>query len=394
MIVVTVFMTILSVRQFFPGHYTFDVYKMNITSNKYEIVNELTNINVNQDGNFDFNEYGIRKPEELQQQGQFARTQLSEDTYASPKIYNDFQNPFVVWTIIVLFFIFCAITIFGIVIMKFNIKKIGFYMFHAGFVLLLAGSLLYHFTGIKRLETYTIGVADAYRAQLDSVLKSSAFQEEDFFANFDSFEVVVNDFKIEKYDVVYNVSKVKYNYLYDADHDHDAEDDHSHDPELEIEQRLLSDIENVNGYYDFKEYGKKSQQELIQNNEAVSMFLDSDNTVIAHPQKQMDKYYEAELLIYPEGKDVITEKLAVNHTRRINGWKIYLMSYAPAGSENPETITMLFKYDPGEYITLVGIWLTMIGAFAICFKKPIGDLLDKIQSKNGNTPQRKGGKNK
>lgn len=84
-----------------------------------------------------------------------------------------------------------------------------------------------------------------------------------------------------------------------------------------------------------------------------------------------DKYYEATLMIGPEGtRDIYYEPLIVNKPYREGGWKIYLMGYdGTTGS----TVSLLMKRDPGEYISLSGITMLIIGCIIMClFRKKEG----------------------
>lgn len=87
-------------------------------------------------------------------------------------------------------------------------------------------------------------------------------------------------------------------------------------------------------------------------------------------EEKMDKWYEATLLIVPNGTREIKEKiLTVNNPVRQSGWKIYLMNYDKA---TESSVQLMMKYDPGEYVSLMGIWFTIVGAFLMCFKKRNG----------------------
>ncbi len=87
----------------------------------------------------------------------------------------------------------------------------------------------------------------------------------------------------------------------------------------------------------------------------------------------VDKYYEATLRIMPEGSREIEEHaLIVNGTHRESGWKIYLMNYDRMGQS---AVQLMLKYDPGEYISLAGIWLAIGGSVVMCLlrKREAGD---------------------
>lgn len=49
------------------------------------------------------------------------------------------------------------------------------------------------------------------------------------------------------------------------------------------------------------------------------------------------------------------DELSVNHTIRKNGWRIYLMSYSE------QYVNLMFRYDPGETLVKVGVWMTAAG---------------------------------
>lgn len=80
---------------------------------------------------------------------------------------------------------------------------------------------------------------------------------------------------------------------------------------------------------------------------------------------QTDKYYEATLVITDaKTRETSEVALTVNNPYRKNGWKIYLMSHY-----NQSLLNIMFKKDPGEYASLVGIWAMIIGSFMMCFTK-------------------------
>lgn len=77
-----------------------------------------------------------------------------------------------------------------------------------------------------------------------------------------------------------------------------------------------------------------------------------------------DKYYEATLMIVPEGtRDVTNLPLVVNKPYRIDGWKIYLMGY---DGTTGTTVSLLFKRDPAEFVSTTGLWMIIVGAVIMC----------------------------
>lgn len=80
-----------------------------------------------------------------------------------------------------------------------------------------------------------------------------------------------------------------------------------------------------------------------------------------------DKHYEATLMIMEGGtRDVKEIQLSVNNPHRQNGYKIYLMNYDRI---TESAVQLSFKYDPAEYISLSGIWFTIIGSVIMCLMR-------------------------
>jgi len=79
-----------------------------------------------------------------------------------------------------------------------------------------------------------------------------------------------------------------------------------------------------------------------------------------YPDTEVDKWYEVKVTVNRSGIPE-NEILAVNNPVRANGWKMYLIDYSG------KSIGVLFKYDPGEYISLMGLWMIISGSFIMCF---------------------------
>ena len=58
-------------------------------------------------------------------------------------------------------------------------------------------------------------------------------------------------------------------------------------------------------------------------------------------------------------------QISVNKPVRKNGYKIYLMGFSGTGDN--VSVSMLMKRDPGEYISLIGIFCIILGSFICCF---------------------------
>ena len=83
------------------------------------------------------------------------------------------------------------------------------------------------------------------------------------------------------------------------------------------------------------------------------------------------KHYEATVeLLYPDGKTE-TRSLSVNHTLRVNGWKLYLMDVGIDEVYGYEKVHVTFKRDPAEWLSTLGIIFTILGTFLMCFGKSL-----------------------
>lgn len=82
------------------------------------------------------------------------------------------------------------------------------------------------------------------------------------------------------------------------------------------------------------------------------------------------KWYDSELII--NGSDG-QERLgwAVNHPVRYGGWKFFLMGC----NDTADVVVMQCKKDPGEFISLAGIWMIIGGSVLMCLirKRKAGD---------------------
>ena len=261
----------------------------------------------------------------------------------------DFDNPQILWSLIVLLAIFVVIQILCLFSYQFRPGKIGFYVFHIGLVAVLAGSLIYHVTGIKIAGTFYVNAEGSSSDAQVQMIKSNLLKGEDYTANFNSFYFGVTDFTVEYYEPVYDVYRIL-------------------DAEGKETERILSDVEiNSQGVYDFGEYGTRTEEEMM---------VDGDHTIvyfadhIAAVPRSSVRYYggDVTLIDLDNGREVTQEVIEVNKPLRINGWKIYLMGY----EETYHAASFVFKYDPAESIQLVGYWMLIVGAFLMVLIRPKG----------------------
>lgn len=124
----------------------------------------------------------------------------------------------------------------------------------------------------------------------------------------------------------------------------------------------------------------KRQEPDASGNEYVKLDFDmgvSDFKVEKYPAEdglpESDKYYEATLMIVPDGtREVTAVPLIVNKPYRVGGWKIYLMGYDGGAGE---TVSLMMKKDPAEFVETAGLWMVIAGAVVMCLlkKREAGD---------------------
>ena len=90
----------------------------------------------------------------------------------------------------------------------------------------------------------------------------------------------------------------------------------------------------------------------------------ADFNINYYPDTIIASRYEAILMFYnanafaPEYIPLVVNKPVMQ-----NGWRIYLMGHNPAN----ESVNLFLKNNPGELLTLIGLWSIIIGTVIICF---------------------------
>ena len=87
------------------------------------------------------------------------------------------------------------------------------------------------------------------------------------------------------------------------------------------------------------------------------------------------KWYDGQLMIVDKGeREPQYIDWAVNHPVRHGGWKIYLMGLSYNNDGTP-WVTLQMKKDPGELLSLAGIWMLLGGSVMMCLikKRKAGD---------------------
>ena len=90
-----------------------------------------------------------------------------------------------------------------------------------------------------------------------------------------------------------------------------------------------------------------------------------ESIVTEYYESGQPKHYEATLVLVDRSTRETVEKvsLTVNHPVRIDGLKFYLMD-APEGGNS---VKLLVKDNPGEYVVIAGAVILMVGTFVMCF---------------------------
>lgn len=196
-----------------------------------------------------------------------------------------------VWVVFILaaFVVIQVICLFTVK-RKFDLYKVGFYIFHVGIVLLLCGCFIYYIAG----DVINVSVPVDSSAVYSEIKREGPDKNGNDILKLD-FGLGVSDFRVERYEA--------------------SED-----------------------------------------------------------AAESDKYYETTLLIMPEGtRNIERVSLSVNNPHRESGWKIYLMNYDRI---TESSVQLMLKNDPGEYISLAGIWMMIGGTVIMCLlkKRKAGDI--------------------
>lgn len=253
------------------------------------------------------------------------------------------------WLMVFVLANFVVIMIIGIVLEKFHLRKIGFYALHIGLVLVLIGSFMYFLKGQSYQMTFPVDTSGYY-----TVIATTEENEKlDLL-----MDIKVVDAVTEYYSPTYSIYHIN--------------------TETQTMELVESDLELVDGYLDLGPYGGTNMSEAEINaalttnpTTGSTYYYITSNTALI--QSITPSYYEAKFILasaeYEEyyGSEDTPLSLTVNHPLRKGGWKIYLL--AVSGSGEGAYVTFLFKKDPGEIVTYIGIGLLVIGSFISCFMR-------------------------
>ena len=150
---------------------------------------------------------------------------------------------------------------------------------------------------------------------------------------------------------------------------------------------LLTNLTQTKAYVvvDGADVGVK-RTDIVQDGETGKTLLSFDHLICVEnygttyydEAKTSPKSYEATVGLYDKAskEPAGTKKLSMNRPARIDGYKVYLMNLYPEGGTagpNGEIlyphggVGLLFKHNPGEYVTIYGFAVSLAGVFLSCF---------------------------
>ncbi len=225
-----------------------------------------------------------------------------------------FNGPAIVFVLVayVAIQVLCIVNIRG----SLTVYRIGFYVLHCGLILMLCGMFIYYIKGDK-VENVSVPVSEDTYSRIQRA----------------STDIDISD-----------------------EMNNDASDDDSGNSRDSSDSRESSDS-----------IGGNSEAKYVE----LDFALGVSSFEVEKYEDGSDKFYDAKLKLVKRGvADPIYETFRVNHPVRVNGWKIYLMNYeeTPSG----KVVYIMLKNNPGEYITLAGIWMTIIGGFIMCLLRKRG----------------------
>lgn len=253
------------------------------------------------------------------------------------------------WVMVVTLGIFTVLMIVCILLEKFHIRKMGFYLLHIGLVLLLIGCFAYFMNGQKYTLTFQRDPNNYY------MVTAPVEDGEPLDLGMD---IKIMDTTVEYYSPTYTVYKI--------------------DTQTGKMTAIASDLELQDGFLDLGPYGGTRMSEAEINASLATdpttgstYYYITENTAVI--QSLTPKYYEAQLSLCDVeneryyGTDTDPHELTVNHPLRCGDWKVYLMGIS--STESADYVTLMFKKDPGELVTVAGILLLVVGTFIACFVK-------------------------
>lgn len=104
---------------------------------------------------------------------------------------------------------------------------------------------------------------------------------------------------------------------------------------------------------------------VLKNKVNLTYSVGLESIVTEYYESGQPKHYEATLVLVDRSTRETVDKisLTVNHPVRIDGLKFYLMDAPRDGN----SIKILVKDNPGEYVVIAGIVILTVGTFIMCF---------------------------
>ena len=227
----------------------------------------------------------------------------------------------------------------------FKRRSVGFYLVHAGVVVILAGA----FVG------YVAGKKGAVQLQLLRPVAVGGLTGEKPVPF--GFEVGAKDFTVEFYPPVYDLYReLPRNQVQPGQMPFGkvAEYDTAGKEFLDIAGIGRVDISNLWN----EARGEWTQRRML------------DAGAFLHLASQTPSHYGVTLQIVDEEKE-LELPISINHPAGYKKWRFYLMSY---DQMNRSYVVLSARHDPGRGAVIAGIWIVMIGTFILCFRRQAGSL--------------------
>lgn len=224
--------------------------------------------------------------------------------------------------------VFFIVLVICMITYRLPIKKLGFYLSHAGVLLVIVCA----FVSFAATKDTSFAIPVNPHAFYGEVM-----QEDGSELRF-GFDISVASFEVEKYEPEYCLYSSKTDFT-------------------EKNMLLETVSQNRKGMYDMGKYGTISAEELKKNSEYVNYHvLDNGYTLVKY--EEADKTYSAKLQIY-DG-ELHEAELGVNKPYTYKGWKFYLMGY---DTENLQYVNLYVKKDPANIPMAIGLWTIIAGTF-------------------------------
>lgn len=225
---------------------------------------------------------------------------------------------------------------------KFSAKKIGFYLVHLGFVLILLGAFIGYVAGTKGTLRLSL-----MPSQFVGRLLTGAGDPVGF-----GFEVAARDFSVKFYPPVYHL----YREL-PPERMVPGQMPFEKTGEFDTAGKTVLMLDDL-GEFSVSNLWNASQQEWVSRRMiGRGAFLSLGS--------QTPSFFGVTLLVR-DGGPPVELPISINHPAGYKGWRFYLTSYDRSGQRY---VMLSARHDPGRNAVIAGIWSLIAGMFILCFRR-------------------------